>query len=176
MSSASGDAINTFLGGPSRFYALNGSIGSITSSGYIGDANFRATGNIATSGGINVTNGGVAFSSFVAGYAFTGGGHALTGTSIGNVSISGEFLGSDLIASIDAVDGTWGNGNDTTAAGGTIGTVTIGLGTRVNAPHVEGYGIEADTLGTVTVNSQAFLSPANGYIDNGAFNVRVFEL
>ena len=44
---------------------------------------------------------------FVAGYAFTGSGNGLTGTSIGNVSIAGEFLGSDLIASINAVDGTY---------------------------------------------------------------------
>ena len=117
----------------------------------------------------------------------------VAGKSIGNVSVSGAFLNSDLIASVDSggdAFGTDDSGTDSVplGGGGTIGTVHLLTGGAftgsISAFDEFGQfsGIEASTIGAVTVGSptQAVSTTGNGsvidWFDDGSFLTAVRKI
>jgi len=117
------------------------------------------------------------------------------GQSIGNVTISGYFQGSDIIASINPGSGyVFGDStqaaastNDTNAGvGGTIGYVNIGTeisieGSPFRFDHATSHAIEANTFTskdspTVTAFGDTTDIPVVLYVDGGSGDVRITNL
>ncbi|MGD0651295.1 MAG: hypothetical protein ABSA97_09180 [Verrucomicrobiia bacterium] len=162
----------------STFQADTGKITNIAATGNVAADNailastFTAYTTIANTATITVT-GGINTSSILAGYLATNATHNTAdniAASIGNLSTTGAFKSSDLIASINSVDGVFGNAGDTLPAGGTgsIGTVTIGAAStpallQVAGAAVRTNAIEAHGIGNVTIGNQvAFVVGALG--------------
>jgi hypothetical protein len=117
------------------------------------------------------------------------------GQSIGNVTISGYFQGSDIIASINPGSGyVFGDStkaaastNDTNVGtGGTIGFVNIGTAISIDGnpfsfDHATSHAIEAATFTsedspTVTAFGDTRDIPVVLYVDDGAGDVRITNL
>ncbi|HEX4086339.1 MAG TPA: hypothetical protein VHY22_15600 [Chthoniobacteraceae bacterium] len=113
------------------------------------------------------------------------------GQSIGDVTVTGYFEGSDIIASINPgagyVFGGNGSTNTNVGAGGTIGLVTIGSNVTVgSSPFVSDYAtshaIEAANYASDSENPTATAFgytdyiPVVLYVDGGANDVRITNL
>ena len=149
---ALGVATNTAI--DTTVFAASGSLGKITVTGNVNKAKFLAGVDLGT----DLTFGG----------AGTAQDTFFDGTSIGNILITGQLLGSDIAASINpGGDGKYGTGAGGNAdanvgpLGGTIGTVSLQTGSVFNGT-LQAYtsagetnGIEAKVIGTVVLGSQA---------------------
>jgi hypothetical protein len=160
---------------------------------------YGSIGDITTVGSILADEGGP--SRFLAGYdigtGMTFGGQSLAahslalqaGQSIGNVNVSGNFEGSDIIASINPGAGyVFGsNANTNVGTGGSIGSVTIGSALESDGSPFVGDGarshaIEAATFFSgeggpfVTAYGYNGFVPVVLYVDGGAGDVRITNL
>jgi len=203
------DSSETAAGIVDSTFRTHGNIGAITSllaegsdsqpaiQGSVFSA-YGSIGDITTTGSILADEGGP--SQFLAGYdigtGMTFGGQDLSvhslalhaGQSVGNVSVSGNFEGSDIIASINPGAGyVFGaDTNTNVGAGGTIGTVTIGSalesdGSPFISDSAQSHAIEAAnfpiTEGGPYVTAYGYLGFVPVVLDNGDFgNVRITNL
>jgi hypothetical protein len=160
---------------------------------------YGSIGDITTVGSILADEGGP--SQFLAGYdigtGLTFGGQSLAahslalqaGQSVGNVSVSGNFEGSDIIASINPGAGyVFGaDANTNVGVGGTIGTVIIGSafesdGSPFVSDGARSHAIEAanfpgsDGGPYVTAFGYNGYVPVVLYVDGGAGDVRITNL
>lgn len=166
----------------SIFNVDNGNIGAITASAAGLDAIFlnqiTALGSIAsiTTTATGTGLGSVEDSTFIAGWSTQAGGHQNVGAvSIGAVNVAGRFTASDLLAGVVTVGNVLHGGNAgdvTTAGGGSIGAIVIGLPNGAGEPvWVAGgavnwsHGIEAHSIASVNWGTLA-----SGAIGTGAYN------
>lgn len=112
------------------------------------------------------------------------------GQSIGNVTVTGYFQGSDIAASINPSSSyTFGDGNNTNVgAGGSIGFVNIGTNVSIDGSpftydHATSHAIEAanfalseDSSPTVTAFGVTAYIPVVLYVDGGSGDVRITNL
>jgi hypothetical protein len=204
------------VGSTFRAYGNIGNIGSSVDNGdvgaeAVGGSTFSAYGSI---GDINVYGAvlpDVTPSRFLAGYDIgsdmTFGNEVLTaksvalqgGQSIGNVTVTGYFEGSDIAASVNPGAGyvfgdssfNASSSNDShIGAGGTIGLVLLGTdvpvpdGTLFSSDHATQHAIEAKTFMLFNGNSLPAVSasgisqdiPTVLYVDDGANDVRITNL
>jgi hypothetical protein len=117
------------------------------------------------------------------------------GQSVGSVTVSGYFEGSDIIASVnpgagyifgDSVAGTSASNDSHVGAGGTIGLINIGAnvsldGNPFSFDHATMHGIEAKNfVSSDTPQVSAFGStsdiPVVLYVDGGSNDVRITDL
>ena len=189
-------------------FRVHGNIGSITSvmdasntTPGIQGSTFSAFGSI---GAINVTGSVTADSSpsrFLAGFDIGPGVTPATvntafnsvnltsksldlqkGQSIGDVTISGTFQGSDIVASVNPgagyIFGGAGAQNTNISTGGSIGAISIGTGLNpgditVNEGASTSHAIEAASIGDLTVCGTSYGTPAVLYVDGGTGDVGV---
>ncbi len=115
-----------------------------------------------------------------------------SGQSIGNVTATGYFSGSDIAASVnpgaayvfgDTVTGVSANNNTDVGTGGSIGIISIGMdvpfeGTPFVSDHATQHAIEAASFASATVSAFGFTSPLPAvlYVDGGSGDVRITEV
>jgi hypothetical protein len=204
------DSSGTAAGIVDSAFRTHGSIGAITALLDNADASqpaiqgalfsaYGSIGDITTEGSILADEGGP--TQFLAGYDVGTGlklggqdlsAHSLAlhaGQSVGNVSVSGNFEGSDIIASINPGAGyVFGSAlNTNVGAGGSIGTVVIGSSLQSDgSPFVSDgprdHAIEAanfpgsDSGPYVTAFGYTGYVPVVLYVDGGAGDVRITNL
>ena len=211
------DTASTAAGIVDSTFRVHGNIGSITSAVNNGLATapaiegstfsaFGSIGNISTTGSVIADSHGP--SRFLAGYDIgqelsfgiqnlaAGSTDLNGGQSIGNVTVSGYFSGSDIIASInpgaayvfgDSVSGSSANNNTNVGSGGSIGFISIGAGiTQDGTPFVADYATShaieaahfAATGGTPSVSAYGYTSgiPTVLYVDGESGDVRITNL
>jgi hypothetical protein len=210
------DTSSTAAGIVDSTFRVHGNMGAITSTlanapvaspaieGSMFSA-FGSIGNITTTGSVLADNHGP--SRFLAGYDIgqelvfgiqnlaTGSTDLNAGQSVGNVTVSGYFEGSDIIASInpgagyvfgDSSSGASAANDSNVGSGGAIGLISIGAGISVDgSPFVSDYAtshaIEAahfagGTNPTVSAFGYTSTIPTVLYVDGESGDVRITNL